>query len=330
MIIFFKFYYFFIIYIYNIMDKKECLKSTYCLNKSYDQKTLLKYVTAHIDNDNKKKLLYKDFGFNLDNKKNFKFKINIIIEKKDVFLYILDKKSRKDKLSYCLRLKLSKMYKKDNVYYFKKSKVENIDRGVCAIKKNVISITMDGTYLIKLVKKMNKIFKVETSTLDDDARLDICDEVIKLKLVKLISEGKTWYEKTAGYRLANEKIYKDNEIVRNTPYSYFYNVLKTTKFSMFDGDITSLNEKKLDETIDILKKYNLSDKDNLKKIIKTIFDNKNKNVKNCDRAHIYRYILNLPKRNIAYKDNDKKFDIYRNYVDLLLSLTGFNESIIKY
>lgn len=311
-------------------SKEECLKSTYCLNKSLDQKTLLKYVTAFIDKDNKNKLLYKDFGFYLDNKKNFRFKINIILEKKDVFLYIFDKKSKKDNLSYCLKLKLSDMYKKNNVYYFKKSKVENINRGVCGIKKNAIVVTIDGTYLIKLVKKINKIFNVKTSILDDDARLTVCDQVMKIKLIKLISEGKTWYEKNGGFRLADEKIYKNNEIVQKTPYSYIYDIMKNTQFSMFEGDTMSLDEKELDKTLKILEKYNLTEKDSMKKIIKRLFDSKNTDVKNCDKAHVYKYVLDLPKRNIAYKNKDDKYNKYRNYVDLISSLSSFNESIVKY
>ena len=316
------------------MDKKVCIKNTYCLNKSFDHKALLKYITAIIDNDNKNKILYKDFGFNLDNKKNFSFKLNAIYDpsesKKNIYLYIFDKKSKKDKLSYCLRLKLIGMYKKDKYYYFKKSKVENINRNVCGIKKKIISITLDGTYLIKLVKKINKIFKVKTSVLDDDARLTICDQVVKIKLVKLISEGKTWYEKNAGFRLTDEKIYKNNEIVQKTPYSYFYDIMKTTKFSIIDGDDLSIKEKELDKTIDILKSYGLSKNDTLNKIIKKTFDSKNKDIKNCDKAHIYKYILDLPIRSLAYKNKDSKYNIYRNYIDLLNSLTSFNESIVKY
>lgn len=315
------------------MSKKEelCLKSTYCLNKTNDQKVLLKYITAIIDNDNKNKLLYKDFGFNLDNKKNFRFKLNAVMDgKKKVYLYIFDKKSKKDNLSYCLRLKLSDMYKKDNAYYFKKSKVENINRGVCGIKKNAIVVTIDGTYLIKLVKKINKIFNVKTSILDDDARLTICEQVMKIKLIKLISEGKTWYEKNGGFRLSDEKIYKNNEIVQKIPYSYLYDIMKNVKFSMFDGDSMSLDEKELDETLKILKKYNLSEKDTMKKIIKRLFDSKNTDVKNCDKAHVYKYVLDLPKRNIAYKNKDDKYNKYRNYVDLISSLASFNESVVKY
>lgn len=316
------------------MSKKECLKSTYCLNKSFDQKYLLKYITAIIDNDSKNKILYKNFGFNLDNKKNFEFKLNAIYEpnedKKSIMLYIFDNKSKKDNYSYCLRLKLIGMYKKNNIYYFKESKVENINRGVCGIKKNKIIQTIDGTYLVKLIKKINKIFDVKKSKLDDDARLTICDQIVKIKLVKLITEGKTWYEKTGGFRLVDEQIYKDNEIVQNLNYSYLYDIMKNTKFSMFEGDTTSISEKQLDKTIDILKKYKLSEKDSIKKIIKTFFDSNNKEIQSCDKAHIYHYVLDLPKRNIAYKNKDSKFNNYRNYVNLLSSLSSFNESVVKY
>lgn len=318
------------------MNKKECLKTTYCLNKSLDQKSLLKYITAIINDDRKNMVLYKDFGFNLDDKKNFKFKLSGIYdpkeEKKSIYLYIFDNKNKKDNLSYCLKLKLTNMYKnkKTNFYNFKKSKVENINRGVCGIKKGIIDITIDGTYLIKLVDIINKIFKVESSILDDDARLTISNQIVKIKLVKLISDGKTWYEKTAGFKIKDENIYKNAENVSKTPYSYFYNIMKNTKYSLFDGDIFSLDEKELDKTIKILNKYNLSEKDSLKKIIKVFFDNKNKDIKNLEKAHIYKYILDLPKRNLAYKNKDKKYDIYRSYIDLLNSLISFNESIKKY
>lgn len=314
--------------------EKECVKNTYCLNKSFDQKFLLKYITAIIDDDSKNKILYKDFGFNLDNKKNYKFKLNAIYEpkedKKSIYLYIFDKNSKKDNLSYCLRLKLSDMYKKDNFYYFKKSKVENINRGVCGIKKNSIIVTLDGTYLIKLVKRINKIFDIKISVLDDDARLTVCDQVMKIKLIKLMTDGKTWYEKTAGFRLADEQIYKNTEIIRSLPYEYIYNIMKNTKFSILEGDSLSLNETELDKTLDILKKYNLTEKDSIKKISKRIFDSKNTDVKNCDKAHIYKYMLDLPKRSIAFKNKDSQYDNYRSYVNLLSSLTGFNESILKY
>lgn len=310
--------------------KEECLKSTYCLNKSVDQKNLLKYITAYIDKDNKNKLLYKDFGFYIDDKKNYRFKINVILKKQDVFLYIYDKKSKKDNESYCLKYKLSGKYKNGNLYYFKKSKVENINRGVCGIKKNQIVITIDGTYLIKLVNRLNKIFKVKESKLDDDARLTICGQIIKIKIIKLITDGKTWYEKNGGFKLTDEKIYNNNEIIQNTPYSYIYNISKDTKFSFFDGDSMSIEYKELEKTLNILKKYNLTENDSIKKIIKRFFDKKNTDVDNCEKAHIYKYILDLPKRNIAYKNKDSKFNNYRAYIDFLKSLTSFNESIIKY
>lgn len=312
----------------------ECVKNTYCLNKSFDQKVLLKYITANIDNDSKNKLLYKDFGFNLDDKKNMKFKITPIVEKKYVILYILDKKSKKDALKYCLKLTLKNMYKKDKYYYFKKSKIDSINRGVCALnKKNVITETMDGTYLVKLVDKINKIFKVETSSLDDDATLEICDvKNVKIKIIKLLTEGKTWYEKTGGFRLEDEKIYKDNEIVRNLKYSYLYDIFKTYKFDFFSyRDDQPINEKKLDKTLEILKKYNLSKDNTIKEITTKFFDSKSKNIEACDKAHIYEYVIDLPKRATAYhKKDDKDLDNYRTYYNFISGLKSFNNSIKKY
>ena len=100
--------------------------------------------------------------------------------------------------------------------------------------------------------------------------------------------------------------------------------------SLFDGDIESIDEKKLDKTLEILKKYELNENDTLKKIVKKIFDSNNTDVLNCDKKHIYTYVLELPIRNLAKKNKDKKYDTYRNYIELLSSLMGFNESIKKY
>lgn len=314
------------------MDKKECQKNTYCLNKSFEQKFLLKYITAIIDNDNKNKILYKDFGFNLDQKKNFAFKLHAIYNpdesKKDIFLYIFDKDNRKDRQSYCLRLKLINMYKKDKYYYFKKSKVENINRGICGIKKNKLVTTIDGTYLVKLVTKINKIFKVEKSMLDDDSKLDLCDVTMKIKLIKLISEGKTWYEKAGGFRLTDENIYKNTEIAAKESYQYYYDIMKNIKMSMFDGDMIRHDEKKLDKAVDIIKKHGLSMKDSIRKIILKIFNSKV--VDNCEKAIIYESVLDLPVRNKAFKDADKKYDAYRAYVNLNKQIFGFTESAVTY
>lgn len=312
--------------------EKECVKNTYCLNKSFDQKVLLRYVTAMIDNDNKNKILYKDFGFNLDNKKkNFVFKINAIYDStqsKNVFLYIFDKKNKKDKESVCLRFKLSDMYKKDKFYYFKKSKVEQINRGVCGIKNGKLMITIDGTYIVKLIGILNKMFKVEKSILDDDSKLELCDVTMKIKLIKLISEGKTWYEKTGGFRLNDENIYKNTEIAAKESFDYYYNIMKNTKMSFYDGDMSRLNEKKLDEVVEIIKKHDLSVNDSIRKITLKIFNSKK--VSDCEKAIIYEYILDLPVRNLAVKDTDKKFNAYRAYVKLNSQIFGFTESTIIY
>jgi len=310
------------------MTTEKCLVNTYCLNQKINQQKLLKYISNIINN--KKELLYKDFGFYLRKDKNYKFKLTPIINKKKMTLYIFDKKSKKDELSYCLKMSFDKIYKKDNLYYFKKSKVDNVNRGVCGINKKVISVTLDGTYLIKLVDLLNNIFKVETSTLDDDARLDICDQVIKIKLIKLISEGKTWYEKSAGFKLKDDIIYEYTNNVSNSTFEYFYDIMKNIKFSPYDGDFSSLNIEEFEKTLNILQKYDLTKKDKLRKIIKRFFDSKHKDVKNCDKAHIYKYILDLPKRNLAYKSKDSKYDIYKNYIDLLIKLSSFNESVKKY
>lgn len=307
---------------------ESCKPNTYCLNSKLHKKFLLKYITSKIKGKNE--LLYKDFGFYFSKDKNYVFKLTPVLEGKDVILYIFDKKSKKDKLSYCLKLTLKKRYEKDGFYYFKESKVDNINRGVCGIKKKVIKTTIDGTYLIKLVDVINKIFKVKISKLDDDARITICDTMIKIKLIKLLSTGKTWYEKSGGYELAEKEIYKYAKEVAETKYEYYYNLMKTEPLSMFDGDYEKIDEKELDKTLKILKKYNLSEKDTIKKIIKKIFETKDGSIANCDKKHIYKYILDLPSRMKAYKNKDEKYNKYRSYYDLLRSITGFNESIKKY
>lgn len=306
----------------------SCKPNTYCLNTTIHKKFLLKYIKNKIDKKNE--LLYKDFGFYLNKDKNYVFKLTPVIEGKDIILYIFDKKSKKDNLSYCLKLTLKKRYSDNGFYYFKESKIDNINRGVCGIKKKVIQTTIDGTYLVKLVDVINKIFKVKESKLDDDARITVCDSMMKIKLIKLLSEGKTWYEKAGGYELADKKIYEYTTDVAETKYKYFYDLMKTEKMSILDGDYESIDVKELDKTLKILEKYNLSEDDTIKKITKKIFGSNDGSVLNCDKKHIYKYVLDLPSRKAVYKNKDSKYNKYRSYYNLLSSLTSFNESVKKY
>jgi len=306
----------------------SCKPNTYCLNSTLHKKFLLKYITSKINGKNE--LLYKDFGFYFSKDKNYVFKLTPVLEGKNVILYIFDKKSKKDNLSYCLKLTLKKRYEKDGFYYFKESKVDNINRGVCGIKKKVIQTTIDGTYLIKLVDAINKIFNVEVSKLDDDATLTICDKNMKIKLIKLLSTGKTWYEKTGGFELSEKSIYKDAKEVAETKYEYYYDIMKTEKLSALDGDFEQLDMKDLEKVLKILEKYGLSKKDTIKKIVKKIFETKDGSIANCDKKHIYKFVLDLPDRMRAYKDKDSKYDKYRNYRNLIKGIIGFNESVKRY
>lgn len=304
-------------------DKDVCNNGSYCLNTKKTQKFLVQYITNLING--KTQYLPQDFGFYLTNK-NYIFKLTPEIKQKKAVVYLLI--NQENNTTPCLRIKLFKKYlhEKDKVFYFQKSKIEQITRGICGIVNRKINLTLDGTYITKLADLLNQIFRVEESHLDDDARLEICNTPIRLKTIKLLTEGQTWYQKVIGFELVDKNIYTLAENIANTKYEYLYNIILNNPRDSLSGDIIAVKEEDLNNTLEVLTKFNLSRNNTLREIAKTVFETKSNNP--CDVATIYKFVFNLPNRNKVY--NDPNYQTFKDYVDFQKAMYNLNDSVKFY
>lgn len=169
---------------------------------------------------------------------------------------------------------------------------------------------MPGKFIVKLVDKINKLFKVKTSKLLDDSRLPICLEntnnspVMSLKTIKLLQNGQTWYEKEGGFKLDNNQIYEAVKKVQTIPLSSFLNIATNPNLhSMGESYIDyteGIESKQQIERIEtILKKINLSRENTFQEIATNIFNNKEE-ISDCEKLEIWEKIIsnNLKRKKV--------------------------------
>lgn len=301
-----------------------CLKNTYCLNKKDGKKVLLDYVTNTFKG--KTSTSFKNYSFNIDSKKmNYQFKIHcsykipINEKKKKLLLEIFDKKRK-----YCLKFELigNKTHPEfANFKGFKKSYVHNINRNVCGIKKSKQLLTLSGSYVLNLVDKINKIFKVEESSLSDDSRLELqikgskeLDSRPHLKIIKLFEYGKTWYQKEGDFLpipIELNQYGKDAGKLKLKDLYKYYNDDDLKKFGINERSISQDN---INEILRILKKENLDENSNLKSIA-ILF--KSKNIKSYEKIKLWEDVFDLTKREKISKSTKTEYKLIKSYLKLL-------------
>lgn len=288
----------------------SCKKNTYCLNNKEGKKILLDYVNNTFKGKNSTS--FKNYSFYLNDNSNHEFKINCsykkdIDDKKKLYLNIYSNEKK-----YCLKyeLKNKKKHSKYSLYFgFKKSFIHNINKNLCGVKKKKYEM-LSGTYILKLVEKIDKLFEVEISELDDDSRIELCgSSATHLKIIKLMEYGQTWYEKEGGYKLKNKEIYKLTEEIRKIKLNYLYNDIYENDFNRELLEF-KLKKEDIEKTIEILKKVKLNLNNTLKDISK-IF--KSTIIDECEKLHIWENVYSLPKRKKLLIKDEKNFDLYKKY-----------------
>jgi|ETNmetMinimDraft_8_1059916.scaffolds.fasta_scaffold02771_8 hypothetical protein len=314
----------------------NCKKNTYCLNQKEGKKVLLDYVTNTFKG--KTSTSFKNYSFYIKNrlinhefKLNCSYKIPIGEDKKDkkvkkaLLLEIFDKKKQ-----YCLKFELKENkqhpdYK--NFRGFKKSYIHNINKNVCGIKRSKYLLSLSGSYILNLVDKINKIFKVEESELSDDSRLELKDENGKvetralLKIIKLYEYGKTWYQKEAGFipipKEINEYGVEAGKLKLKDLYGFYndkdlrtYGLDKNQKFH----NEKFVEEEDIKEVYRILKKEKLDENSNLKSVAIAF---KSKKITSSEKLKLWFKVFSLDKRKKISESQKSKYKLIHPYLNLL-------------
>jgi hypothetical protein len=294
----------------------KCLvKNQYCLNKKDGKNTLRHYINNTINkgfiNSNRK------YGFYLNNKninQTFHIKINYPNNEK-IFLYIYVIKKTIDKNEFCLKMEFIEPKKSGNNYTFNQSIIHGIYRGMCALSKKTKNkgLNMKGPYIVQLADTINKILQVKKSILLDDSRLEIClkengtpHNHMFLGIIKLLQSGKTWYHREIGFEIDDPKVYELTSIVQKIPLSSLFNIVRNKQLHSL-GELYLNYQNQIDRVNEILKKVNLSEKNNFKEITKIIFNSKTNNISDCERVYIYDKIISasLKRKKVhIYKKED--------------------------
>ena len=297
---------------------KECKKNTYCLNNDNGKKILLDYVTNTFKG--KTSASWKNYGFFIESKKmNYQFKIHcsykvpIHEKKKKLLLEIFDKKKK-----YCLKFELigNKQHPvHKNFRGFKKSYIHNINKNACGIKNSKYLVSLSGSYILNLVDRINKIFKVESSSLSDDSRLEAISPSVHLKIIKLYEYNKTWYQKEGGFLPKNyenlSQYSKDGGKLKLKDLYKYYNDESLRKWGI---DERLVKEEVMDKVYKILKKEKLDENSNLKSISIAF---KSKVIKNSEKLFLWDNIFSLTKREKISKSKNKDDKYIQGYLHLL-------------
>ncbi|SVC91033.1 uncharacterized protein METZ01_LOCUS343887, partial [marine metagenome] len=282
---------------------------------------------------------FKNYSFYIKNrlinhefKLNCSYKIPIGEDKKDkkvkkaLLLEIFDKKKQ-----YCLKFELKENkqhpdYK--NFRGFKKSYIHNINKNVCGIKRSKYLLSLSGSYILNLVDKINKIFKVEESELSDDSRLELKDENGKvvsralLKIIKLYEYNKTWYQKEGGYLPINHlklsQYSKDAGKLKLKDLYGFYNDKDLRTYGL-DKNQKFHNEKFVEEedikeVYRILKKEKLDENSNLKSVAIAF---KSKKITSSEKLKLWFKVFSLDKRKKISQSKNPEYKLIQAYLKLL-------------
>lgn len=295
-----------------------CKKNTYCLNKKEGKKVLLDYVTNTFKG--KTSTSFKNYSFYIESKNmNYEFKIHCSYKKpqfekkKKLLLELFDKKKK-----YCLKFEL--MGNKQhpdfrNFRGFKKSYIHNVNKNVCGIKKSKYLLSLSGSYILSLVDRINKIFKVEESSLSDDSRLEAISPSVHLKIIKLYEYNKTWYQKEGGYlpedHLNLVQYSKDAGKLKLKDLYKYYNDKDLRHWGI---DEQFVKEEDMNEVYKILKKEKLDENSNLKSISLAF---KSKVIKNSEKKSLWDNIFSLTKREGISKSKKPEYKSIQAYLKLL-------------
>jgi hypothetical protein len=96
-----------------------------------------------------------------------------------------------------------------------------------------------GTELIqlfdKLAEEMSNITYIE---LNDKSQIDICGKIINLSMIKILTEGESWYNKHGYFSEENEYVKSHNESIINMPYEEFRDIVYQDELEEFKEDNT--------------------------------------------------------------------------------------------
>jgi hypothetical protein len=251
---------------------------------------------------------------------NYEFKIHCSYKKpqfekkKKLLLELFDKKRK-----YCLKFELmgNKQHPDfKNFKGFKKSYIHNVNKNVCGIKKSKYLLSLSGSYVLHLADKINKIFKVEESSLSDDSRLEAIAPSVHLKIIKLYEYNKTWYQKEGGFLPENHlnlvQYSKDAGKLKLKDLYEYMNDKNLKDWSPIDEHY--VKEEDIKEVYRLLKKEKLDENSNLKSISLAF---KSKVIKNSEKLHLWDNIFSLTKREKISKSKKPEYKLIQAYLKLL-------------
>ncbi|SVB90575.1 uncharacterized protein METZ01_LOCUS243429, partial [marine metagenome] len=298
----------------NCLAKTKCLRKTdFCLNTKNGKDGLLRYVRNTIDGG--QNLSQRKFGFYWSKcckvnssivNKRFRIYIKNIKDSNNkttsvllrIFHYPLNKKKKNNKL--CLKMELKTPIKMSGYYSFKTSFIDKLDKGPCGINKTELK----GPSLVRIADKINKIFKVESSSLNDDSRLELCNyKGMVLKTIKLLQYGKTWYEREAGFILDKPEIYELCKIVRKSKLSILFEVIRQEIWELEDLYTTKDKyEPKIKKLENLLKIDNLTLNNTYQQVFKKAIHPTSK-LTDCQKVEVYEILFSNWDRKIVL-DNE--------------------------
>jgi hypothetical protein len=301
----------------------SCKKNTYCLNKKDGKKILLDYVTNTFKG--KTSTSFKNYSFYIDSKKmSYQFKIHCSYKKQE---FEKTKKSAKKKLlleifdnkkKYCLKFEFmgNKQHPDfKNFRGFKKSYIHNINKNVCGIKKTKHLLSLSGSYILHLTDKINKIFKVEVSSLSDDSRIEAIAPSVHLKIIKLYEYNKTWYQKEGGFLPENHiELSQNSKDAGKLKLKDLYKYYMDDKLRHWGINEQFVKEEDMNEVYKILKKEKLDENSNLKSISIAF---KSKVIKNSEKLSLWNNIFSLTKREKISKSKNPEYKLIQGYLFLL-------------
>jgi len=305
-------------------------------------------IELNLNNDSDKKKFYKLINETIKNEKDkLKIKISYKYSSKQTFYMVINHKTftdrlEDDKFNYFndakkltgIRIKIAtneKVFKKNclSIWILKNKKgiykfgyIETINKGICGLdKNNELKELFKGPYILKLVDTIFDIFNVKLSYLVDDSRINYEYKTfnkkfnykfyMQLKFAGLFKYGKTWYEKTSGYKMVNNDFYKYGKKVKDFKIKTLINVIK--KYENEDKYLKYYNREDVLENFTAIIKKMKKNIDNITigDIYSFIF-NKNSDLKQEEINFIldYIYIPSIDKLTDLYHKNDNLKDIY--------------------
>jgi len=233
----------------------------------------------------------------------------------------------------CLKMTFSKPYiNYDNNIAYKKSEIDNINRGNCGYKDSKKIINMSGSFSLAVADYLNIILNVSVSELRDDSRIKLCNKEKSLKILFLFKYGKTWYERAAGFKLKDKEIYDYIKNVGELRLSELYNTLLEIDNDIVKSsidDIRYLKSDKISMVSQLLDRINLSKNAKIKTLLIQIFQ-RDSPYTECEQKFLWDFILELNNRKYIRKSSDPKYKLIKQYYKLQTEMFTFSKSVKKY